>query len=226
MNEAENRGIHPAVINGTALIVFGVLLLLDQMGIISHWFNFWATIFVVAGLLKIFQSSCMQGYLWGIFLCSIGAFIELDQLAYARIRFETMWPVFVIAAGFILIVRAFQPAETAETGLSPHLNVFAMWGGGEYRIRAKNFRGGDLVAFMGGFDVDLRDADIEGNDATITVNCLMGGGVIRVPETWAVAMRVSAFMGGHSVKAREGQQPNKTLIIKGVAIMGGVEVRN
>ena len=79
-----------------------------------------------------------------------------------------------------------------------------------------------MVAFMGGFDIDLRDADIEGNEATITVNALMGGGVIRVPD-WAVSMRVAAFMGGHSLKAREGPQPMKTLVVKGMAIMGGVE---
>jgi predicted membrane protein len=79
---------------------------------------------------------------------------------------------------------------------------------------------------MGGFDIDLRDADIEGTDATINVNAFMGGGVIRVPETWAVSMRVAAFMGGHSLKAREGTQVTKNLIVKGMAIMGGVEVRN
>jgi len=33
-------------------------------------------------------------------------------------------------------------------------------------------------------------------------------------------------MGGHSLKAREGVQPTKTLVVKGVAIMGGIEVRN
>ena len=47
-----------------------------------------------------------------------------------------------------------------------------------------------------------------------------------VPETWAVSMRVTAFMGGHSLKAREGVQTTKTLVVKGVAIMGGIEVRN
>jgi len=50
--------------------------------------------------------------------------------------------------------------------------------------------------------------------------------VIRIPETWAVSMRVTAFMGGHSLKAREGLQPQKTLVVRGIAIMGGVEVRN
>ena len=125
-----------------------------------------------------------------------------------------------------MIWRAYQRPSESGGILSPHLNLFSILGGGEYRIRAKNFRGGDIVALMGGFDVDLRDADIEGSEASINVNCLMGGGVIRVPETWAVSMRVAAFMGGHSLKAREGLQVQKTLVVKGIAIMGGIEVRN
>jgi len=218
---------HPGLLTGGVLIAVGVLLLLDQMGIISHWFSFWAAVFFFAGFVNVVGSCKGQGRMWGALLMAVGVVLELDYIGVARIRFETIWPVFVIAAGLILVWRAYiQPADTTGGVLSPHLNVFAIWGGGEYRIRARNFRGGDLMAFMGGFDVDLRDADIEGNEAVINVNCLMGGGVIRVPETWAVSMRVAAFMGGHSLKAREGPQPTKTLIIRGFAIMGGVEVRN
>ena len=84
----------------------------------------------------------------------------------------------------------------------------------------------DLVAFMGGFDVDLREADIEGDQALITITAFMGGGVLRVPENWAVSMQVGAFMGGHSLKTRETSAANKTLVVKGLAVMGGVEVRN
>ena len=223
---SENRrGFNPAVLNGSALILVGVLLLLDQMRIIS--FDFWALIFAVAGLLKIFQSPNQTGRGWGFLLLAAGVAIECEHLGYYRIHLDRTWPVFVIAAGVILLLRAYHCTTTESSGiLSPHLNVFAVLGGGEYRIRAKNFRGGDLVAFMGGFDVDLREAEIEGDEAVITVNALMGGGVIRVPETWGVSMRVAAFMGGHSLKAREGVQPTKTLVVKGVAIMGGIEVRN
>jgi len=217
-------GISPAVLNGGALIVVGVLLLLDQLNIINV--DFWALIFVVAGFLKLFQSRDSSGRLWGVLLLTAGGAIELAAIGKLRLRLDQTWPVFVIAAGLILIWRAYQrPSESAGI-LSPHLNLFSILGGGEYRIRAKNFRGGDIVAFMGGFDIDLRDADIEDSEATINVNCLMGGGVIRVPETWAVSMRVAAFMGGHSLKAREGAQIQKTLIVKGIAIMGGIEVRN
>ncbi len=224
MSDTRDTGINPAVLNGGALILVGILLLLDQMGIIA--FDFWALIFFVGGLLKLLQSCDTTGRLWGGLLMTAGVLIELNVLGRLNFHFDRMWPVFVIAAGLILIWKAYQAPTESRGELSPHLNVFAVLGGGEYRIRAKNFRGGDLVAFMGGFDVNLREAEIEGNEATITVNTLMGGGVIRVPETWAVSMRVAAFMGGHSLKAREGLQVQKTLIVKGVSIMGGIEVRN
>jgi len=220
----KDNAINPAVVSGAALIVVGVLLLLSQMGLIHDWFNFWAAIFIVVGSLNIVQSGRTR--LWGFLLIWVGVLLELNQLGIVHIRFETYWPVLVIAAGLVMMWRAFQPPTETSGGLTPHLNVIAIWGGGEYRIQAKNFRGGDLVAFMGGFDVDLRDADIEGDTAVINVNALMGGGVIRVPENWAVSMKVAAFMGGHSLKARERVQPTKTLIVKGLAIMGGVEVRN
>ena len=219
----KNDGISSALMSGGLLVVVGILLLLNQMGVIHHWFNFWALVFFFVGLLNIVQGGRNP---WGFVLMSAGVALELNQLGYLRIRLETYWPVFVIVAGLIMVWRAYRKPVESAGDFSSQLNVFAIWGGGEYRIRSKNFRGGDLVAFMGGFDIDLRDADIEGTDATITVNAFMGGGVIRVPETWAVSMRVAAFMGGHSLKAREGAQPTKNLIVKGMAIMGGVEVRN
>jgi len=223
MSDKENR-INPAVLNGGALILVGVLLLLDQMNIITV--DFWALIFIGAGFIKLLQSGNGSGRLWGALLLAAGVAIELTALGKVRLHLEQTWPVFVIAAGLIFIWRAYQRPSESGGILSPHLNLFSILGGGEYRIRAKNFRGGDIVALMGGFDVDLRDADIEGSEASINVNCLMGGGVIRVPETWAVSMRVAAFMGGHSLKAREGLQVQKTLVVKGIAIMGGIEVRN
>ena len=216
--------VNSAVLSGIALVVVGGLLLLSQMGIIHDWFNFWAAVFVFVGLLNVLQSSKARP--WGFILIGVGVLFELDQLGFIRVSFQLYWPVLVIAAGAMMIWRAYQPAAESGGTISPHLNVVAIWGGGEYRIRAKNFRGGDLVAFMGGFDVDLREAEIEGDSATINVTAFMGGGVLRVPENWMVSMQVGAFMGGHSLKTRETPAANKTLIVKGIAVMGGVEVRN
>jgi hypothetical protein len=221
--QQRDTGINPAVLNGGALILAGILLLLDQLNIIS--FDFWAIVFLLGGVLKLMTACDSSGRIWAGVLIVIGAAIEVEHLGYYRLRLDRTWPVFVIIAGLILVWRAYQGPTDGKSGLSPHLNVFALLGGGEYKIRAKDFRGGEVVAFMGGFDIDLRDADIDGSEAAINVNALIGG-VIRVPETWAVSMRVAAFMGGHSMKTREVLQPSKTLIVRGVCIMGGVEVRS
>lgn len=220
----KDNAVNPALLSGVTLVLIGILLLLSQMGIIHNWFNFWAAVFFAAGMLNVVQPGRTR--VWGGLLLTVGVLLELNQLDLIHIRFDVYWPLLVIASGLGMLWRAYQPSAAEPEAMAPHLNVIAIWGGGEYRIRAKNFRGGELVAFMGGFDVDLRDADIEGNEATINVNCLMGGGTLRVPENWAVSMRVTAFLGGHTLKAREAGQVNKTLIVKGTAIMGGLEVRN
>src|SRR5262249_22479267 len=59
-------GLHPAVVNGAGLMLVGVVLLLDQLGIVRV--DFWALIFSVFGLVKIVQSSSLAGRLWGFFL--------------------------------------------------------------------------------------------------------------------------------------------------------------
>ena len=62
----------------------------------------------------------------------------------------------------------------------------AIFGGIKQRIAVKNFRGGRLLAICGGFDIDLTRADIEGQSAVIDASALMGGGEIRVPDSWIV----------------------------------------
>src|SRR5271169_6880178 len=110
---SNNRGIHPGLISGGMLVTVGILLLLDQMGIINHWFSFWAAIFFFFGLVNILGSCKGQGRMWGALLLAIGVVIELDYLGYPRVHLETIWPVFVITAGVILIWRAYlQPAES------------------------------------------------------------------------------------------------------------------
>ena len=51
----KNDGISSALMSGGLLVVVGILLLLNQMGVIHHWFNFWALVFFFVGLLNIVQ---------------------------------------------------------------------------------------------------------------------------------------------------------------------------
>jgi len=226
MNETRRR-ISPAILSGGVLIVIGVLLLLDQLYILpTHWFSFWALVLFVIGILKILQSDRVSGWAWGLSLIAAAVLFQLDYMGYAHVRVDRLWPLFVIAAGILIIVHQFERRGEETLTPSGDLNLFSVMGGGEYRIQAKNFRGGYVTAVMGGFDIDLRDADMEGKEAKIELNAFLGGGVVKVPETWAVVMQGSSVMGGYSMKIRERSEFTKTLIVGGVAVLGGVEIRN
>ena len=88
------------------------------------------------------------------------------------------------------------------------------------------FRGGELTAFMGGCDIDLRQAAIHG-EAVIDVFAMWGGIDIRVPDDWRVIGRVTPIMGGFEDKTRPPRgAAAHTLVIRGFVLMGGVEVKN
>ena len=79
---------------------------------------------------------------------------------------------------------------------------------------------------MGGCEIDLRNAEING-DAAIDVFAMWGGIEIRVPENWTVIGRVTPLMGGFEDHTRAPQAASAhRLIVRGMVIMGGVEIKN
>jgi hypothetical protein len=114
-------------------------------------------------------------------------------------------------------------------GAGSYLNEFAIMGGGDRIVRSQDFRGGEVTAIMGGFAIDLRGAAIAGDSATINVFTLWGGVELKVPEDWSVVISAVPILGGTTNSARafrQGDAAAKTLIVKGTAIMGGIEVKN
>jgi hypothetical protein len=113
---------------------------------------------------------------------------------------------------------------------SSEFNHVAVFSGFKRRTTSKNFKGGKILAICGGFQIDLRQADIEGDSAAIEAISFMGGGEIKVPYSWDVSMEGIGFMGGYVDETDQSPPPpgtpRKQLIVKGAAVMGGVVVKN
>jgi hypothetical protein len=88
------------------------------------------------------------------------------------------------------------------------------------------FRGGEATAVMGGADIDLRNAVMEGKEARLQVSSVMGGVKIRIPETWTVVSKVDTVMAGYENRTRQPSVDNHRLILEGTVLMGGLKVTN
>jgi class 3 adenylate cyclase len=95
---------------------------------------------------------------------------------------------------------------------------------GRWRIGGKT----TAVAVMGGCDLDLRRAEIEGPEVEITAVAFWGGVQIIVPEGFDVELRGFSFMGGRSLRLRDVPivPGSPRIVIRGFAVMGGVEVKS
>jgi class 3 adenylate cyclase len=95
---------------------------------------------------------------------------------------------------------------------------------GRWRISGKT----NAVAVMGGCDLDLRQAEIEGPEVTISAVCFWGGVRITVPEGFDVELRGVSFMGGRRLRLKDVPRipGSPVIVVKGYSIMGGIEVRS
>jgi class 3 adenylate cyclase len=83
------------------------------------------------------------------------------------------------------------------------------------------------VAILGGVDLDLRRAEIEGSEVVIRAIAIMGGINVVVPEGVSVHLEGFALMGGKDMRVSDVPTlPGSPIIrVKALAIMGGVSVR-
>jgi predicted membrane protein len=220
---------------GALIVAAGVALLLDHMGFIAigSLFRFWPMILIFFGVGHLFTSSNRA---WGGILIVVGAVFQLNGLGITHLRFADMWPLAIIAVGLILMWGALKPPIVLKGSVDAAdvLEAVAIFGGTERRIKSQTFKGGRATSIFGGVELDFRDANIDGDEAILDINCIFGGVEIRVPDTWNVHSRSIPVLGGYSDKtgpsSSSPQDPSgpkrKTLIVTGTVIFGGVEIAN
>jgi class 3 adenylate cyclase len=95
---------------------------------------------------------------------------------------------------------------------------------GRWRISGKT----NALAVMGGCDMDLRRAEIDGSEVVITAVAFWGGVQITVPEGFDVELAGFSFMGGRNLRLRDVPivPGSPRIYIRGFSIMGGIEVRS
>ena len=237
------RGVTSQVLMGVLVIALGLLFLLDNLDIIEvrNALAFWPLIFIFAGVAKLLDTTSPNGYLVGLAGIGIGVTMILHRLGIIYFSWRTVWPLVLIAVGALVVYRAMSGQRTARFGgvavdgkdgpqgmanaEAQTVDVTAILGGFERRVHTRDFRGGEVTAVMGGCSLDMRDASISG-EAVIHVFAFWGGVTLKVPPDWTVVLQGTPIMGGFDEKTVAPPDNSKRLVVRGYAIMGGVEVRN
>ena len=116
--------------------------------------------------------------------------------------------------------------ESVGEGGEEVIEISSVMGGVKRRIFSKNFRGGRVTNFLGGVELDLTQADINGT-AVINLLEVLSGLKLIVPAGWQVRSEVNNVLGGLEDKRNKSEViSDKTLVLTGTCILSGIEIKS
>ena len=116
--------------------------------------------------------------------------------------------------------------EAPEDPASNEPTVAAIFAGERFASVAPALRGGRVITWFAGHDVDLRGARLNPSGATLEVRTMYGGLQIAVPEGWRVRAHVLSIFGGTAIDLPGANLPADAplLELRGFTIFGGARV--
>jgi predicted membrane protein len=219
--QANSRGDY---IIGTSLVAVCTVMMLNKFGIIQiRLRDFWPVFIIIAGLLMIFKERNSD--------CNFGS----RSLRRNNMN-ENLAPQTNTSS------MNFGSTNNTENTANPNSNMntntnttassdskidlISFMGGNVATVNSQDFQGGQATAFMGGIELDLRNANIQ-SQAVLNVFSMFGGISMVLPLDWTVVNNTSAFLGGVDYKQTSGvSDSKKCLIIQGTVMLGGIEIKH
>ena len=239
---------------GVFFVIGGFLLLGYKMGApVPEWIFSWEVLLIAIGLLSgIKHQFRNSGWL---ILVAVGAVFLIDRKIPELDFHDYLVPILIIAIGALFIVRprkkywnrsnqiagnwndkmgyntgSWQAASSqTTTDSADFIDSTSIFSGVKRMVLSKNFQGGKITCIMGGAEIDLTQADINGT-ATLHIEQVFGGTKLLVPPHWVVNNEIDGIF--HGVEDKRRMQPgtafdnSKVLVLKGSCVFGGIDIRS
>jgi len=197
------------------------------IGARSEFNNFIWIIFVFIGcafmLTHIMPGVNVWGFMWPLALIATGAWYLLRNR-----------PIVVIDEPQVFKAQAFEKQDYKSdddtssytaTG-DDYLDNVTVLCNLKRTVISKDFKGGDIVGFMGNTKLNLAQADIQ-EPVVIDITQTMSKTKITVPPDWRVVIDVDSIMSDFDDKrlSKFATNPGKVLVLKGTSVLSKLEVR-
>lgn len=238
--QTEQSRLIAKLMTGLAIIAYGVLILLKQLGFpIPPYAYSWEMGMIVLGLIITVKHRfrSWSGYL----LILIGKLYLFSKWYPETFDIRMILPILLIVFGVIVVFKAAlrrkkdpnisiftDNSETEVHEDGDTIDSIAFFAGVTKKIISKNFKGGKVKTVFGGTEINLSQADIQ-EKIVLEITNSFGGVNIIVPPDWVVHSQINSIFGGIDDKRNlENQKDdvNKTLILKGNCFFGGIEIES
>lgn len=142
--------------------------------------------------------------------------------------FRIIFPLILIWIGVQVITGKDTSNSTEQIEVQEHrMKRVLVFSSINQKVNSDNFQGGEIIAVFGGGEVDFSQVKTKEKNIKLELVAVCGGLEIIIPDNWIVISEGVGILGGFDNKAN-GSQAKKTVevTIKGVAVLGGVQVRN
>ncbi len=231
------------ILIGMFLLLFGVIFLVDSY---TDWEipsgTLWPVFPLVAGLLLVLR----RGARWiGVVLVVVGGIPLLNALGVWTLDLSDiwrLWPVILIVVGVRIIfgrrrsgkTQDDSPGHAVTASGTDSVEINAVFGT-EKRLAGSSFSDGRVTAIFGEANLDMRRAELAGEEVSVDAVALFGSVKLRIPSGWTVDLRTTNVFGSSEDQRSDqrSDQPSdqpmssgNRVVVTGLCMFGSLEVHS
>jgi hypothetical protein len=212
------------LIVGGFFVLLGVLLTLDNLNLFDSepYLSWWPLVLVVIGVIRLLAGG---NRVIAALLIAAGAWLIAYNLEVVDFTLFDLWPLLLIGGGIAMVAKAlgYRPERRGDDSTT---TTWGVLGVRKVDETSRAFAGRRYVGLLGGCEVDLTGAELAQPQVVVETYSFWGAVELTVPDHWEVVGEVLPVMGAFEVKIRPSAAPEKQLIVRGFAIMAGVDVKS
>lgn len=231
---------------GLVIVAIGTIWIAREVGAdIPRWVTSGPMLLVALGVF-IGARSNFRNWVWMIPV-GVGFALIADRYWFFEFSIkEFIWPAVIIIIGLVMIFRPKRKnegewfdwrkyaaennnANNPPTDGTDVIDTVSVFGSVKKNILSKDFRGGEVVNFFGGTELNLTQADIT-RPIVLDMVQVFGGAKLIVPASWTIHSTelVSVFGGVEDKRMIQPTaiDPTKILVLRGTNVFGGLEIKS
>lgn len=217
---------------GIVLIIIGVIIGLNTMGIINIdiFFDGWWTLFIIVPcFIGLFTNNDKTGNIIGL-LVGVILLLGMQNIIDFNLIWKLLLPSIIVIIGLSLIFKnTFNSKINSEIKKlnskdTKDNEYWATFSGQRIDIPNEEFKGATLNSVFGSITCDLREAKIK-EDVVINTSSVFGGIDIIVPDDVNIKIKSNSIFGGVNNKKKNNEDNKYTIYVNASCLFGGVDIK-